>query len=98
MQRRLDPETGANKPFENVSCQGRIQNFFQGGDTNFRHFFKRIFFGRCSIKHLSLGNKNDSRESGGMLPRKNFENLHTEMAILVLFERFLRKVCHVFGP
>ena len=44
MQKRLDPETGVNKPFENISCQGRIQNFFQGGGTNFRHFFKRNFF------------------------------------------------------
>ena len=33
-----------------------------------------------------------------MLPRKNFENLHTAMAILVLFKQFLRKVCHTFGP
>ena len=33
-----------------------------------------------------------------MLPRKNFENLRTEMAVLVLFEQFLRKVCHIFGP
>ena len=33
-----------------------------------------------------------------MLSRKIFENLHTAMAILVLFEQFLRKVCHIFGP
>ena len=33
-----------------------------------------------------------------MLPRKNFENLHIAMAILVLFEQFLRKVCPIFGP
>ena len=32
-----------------------------------------------------------------MLPRKNFENLHTAMAILVLFEQVLGKVCHNFG-
>ena len=30
-----------------------------------------------------------------MLPRKIFENLHTAMAILVLFKQFLRKVCHI---
>ena len=31
--------------------------------------------------------------SGGMLPRKIFENLHAVMAILVLFEQFSRKFC-----
>ena len=29
--RRLDPEKGVNKLFENVLCKGRIQNFFRGG-------------------------------------------------------------------
>ena len=49
MQRRLDTETGANKPFENVSCQG----LFQGKVTNFRHFFKRsFFFGKVNFKQL----------------------------------------------
>ena len=33
-----------------------------------------------------------------MLPRKNFENLHTEMAIVVLFEQFLRKICYILDP
>ena len=28
-----------------------------------------------------------------MLPRKNFENLHAVMAILVLFEQFSSKFC-----
>ena len=32
-------------------------------------------------------------ESEGMLIRKIFENLHTVMAILVLFEQFSGKVC-----
>ena len=31
-----------------------------------------------------------------MLPRKNFEKLHTVMAILVLFKQFLEKVYHIF--
>ena len=66
MQRRLDPETIVNKHFENVSCQGRIQNFFKGRDPIFHHFFKRIFFGRYNSKQL-LSTKNDSR---GILPRK----------------------------
>ena len=33
-----------------------------------------------------------------MLPRKNFENLHTVMAILVFFEQFSGKVCSCFWP
>ena len=30
MQRRLNSETGVNRLFESVSCQGRIQKFFEG--------------------------------------------------------------------
>ena len=33
-----------------------------------------------------------------MLPRKIFENLHTVMIILGLFERFSGKVCSYFWP
>ena len=67
--------------------RGVFRTFFQGGSTNFRHFFKRSFFS-AEIILRNLNNKNDSRPrgSGGMLPRKNFENLHTAMAIWVLFE------------
>ena len=36
--------------------------------------------------------------SGGMLPRKIFENLHTVVAILALFEQFLGKFCLNFLP
>ena len=36
--------------------------------------------------------------SRGMLPRKFFENLHTVVAILALFEQFLRKFCVNFLP
>ena len=84
MQRRLDPETS-----------GRIQTFFKGGAPIFVTF-KRSF--SRDLVSSNLSTKNNSRGSGGMLPRKNFENLHTAMAILVLFEQFLRKVCHIFGP
>ena len=71
MQRRLDPETGVNKPFENVSCQGRIQNFFffREGAPIFVTFSNVVFFGRFNFKQL-LCTKNDSRGSEGMLPRK----------------------------
>ena len=33
-----------------------------------------------------------------MLPRKIFKNLHTAVAILVLFEQFIRKFCLNFLP
>ena len=33
-----------------------------------------------------------------MLPRKTFETLHAEVAILVLFEQFLGKFCSNFLP
>ena len=44
MQRRLNSETGADKPFENASCQGRIQKFFKGEGIKFDHFFQAYFF------------------------------------------------------
>ena len=33
-----------------------------------------------------------------MFPQKNFQNLHTAMAILVLFKQILGKARHIFGP
>ena len=78
---------GANKPFENVSCQGRIQNFFQGEDTKFRHFFMRSF-SPAELILSNLSNKNESKGSEGMLPRKIFVILHTAMVILVLLNKF----------
>ena len=96
MQKRLDPETKINKLFENVFMSGAYSEFFQGGGTNFRHFSSVCFLTDLILSYLS--NKNDSRGSGGMFSRKFFENLHTAMTILVLFEQFLGKVCHIFGP
>ena len=78
-------------------CQGRIQKFFQGGGTNFRHFLKFSFFSADLILSNS-STKNDSRGVRGHALPKIFENLHIAMAILVLFEQFLKKVCHIFGP
>ena len=66
------------------------------GASIFVTFFNRIFPAELFLSNLSV--KNDSRGSGGMLPLKIFENLHTVMAILVRFEQFLRKVCNIFGP
>ena len=52
MQRRLDPETGVNKPFEDVSMSGAYSEFFQGGGINFRHFSSVVFFDRFNFKQL----------------------------------------------
>ena len=76
---------------------GAYSEFFEGEGINFRHFFQaQVFPAELFLSNLSA--KNDSRGSGGMLPRKIFENLLTAMTILVLFEQFLRKFCHIFGP
>ena len=59
MQKRVNPETGVNKPFENVFMSGANSDIFQGGGTNFCHF-SSIFF--LTDKILSnLSDKNDSR-------------------------------------
>ena len=59
--------------------------------------FSSVFF-PAELFLSNLNAKNDSKGSGGMLPWKIFKNLQTAMAILVLFEQFLRKVYHIFGP
>ena len=82
-------------PFENVSFQGRFEIFFQGGGTNFCHFFPAQFF-PAELILRNLSNKITLGESGGMLPRKLFKNLRTAMVILVLFEQFSGKVCLYF--
>ena len=75
------------------SCRGHVQNFFQEGGTNFRHFSSVIFSTGLILSNLN--NKNDSR-GVRRLPREIVTNLQTAMAILVIFEQFLRKVCHIF--
>ena len=78
---------------------GAYSQFFsgRGRPTNFRHFFKSSFFAADLILS-NLSTKNNFRRSGGMLPWKIFEILHTAMAILVRFEQFLKKVCSYFWP
>ena len=73
------------------SCLRRIQKFFRKRKLNFNIFSSPVFSGKIILKHIE--NKKDSRGSGGMLPRKVFENLHTVVAILVLFEQFSDKFC-----
>ena len=93
MPRRLDPETGVNKPFENVLYQGAYSEFlfFQGGGApNFVTFLSVVCFGKVNFKLFKyqkrLWGGGGGGGSGGMLSRKIFENLHTIMAILELFE------------
>ena len=71
MQSCLDLETGVNKPFKNVSCQRRFQNFFQEGAPvfGFATFSSIIFFGDLILSNLST--KNDSRGvQGHATPQK----------------------------
>ena len=83
------PKKGVNRPF--VKCFhecGVFRNFFQRGGIKFRHIFKRIFFRQNYSIVKRFENKKGFRGSGNMLTRKSFENLHTVVAILVLFENF----------
>ena len=57
---------------------GAYSEFFSGRGHQISSLFQaQIFPGRVILNNLS--NKNDFRGSGGMLPRKIFENLHTVM-------------------
>ena len=47
--RRLDPEKGVNKLFENVLCKWRIQNVFQGDG---RGAYFDIFSGRVTSRQI----------------------------------------------
>ena len=75
--------------------RGVFRIFFREGAPIFVTFSSVVFSTDLILSNLS--NKNVSRGCGSMLTRKIFENLHTAMAIFVLFEQFLRKVCHIFG-
>ena len=70
MQRRLDPETGVNKFFENASCQGRIQNFFQKGAPIFVTYSSAVFSAELILRKLS--NKNDSGKVRVHAPPETF--------------------------
>ena len=50
-----------------------------------------VFFGRVILKHIE--NEKGSMGARGHAPQKIFENLHTVVAILVLFEKILGKFC-----
>ena len=78
------------------ATSGAYSEFFLGRDQ-FLLLFQAYFFPAGLILN-NLSTKNDSREVQSMLPRKFVENLHTVMAVLVLFEQFLGKVCSYFWP
>ena len=71
MQRRLDPETGVNKPFENVFLSGAYSEFFLKRGINFGHFFKRSFFS-AELILSNINTKNDSRGVRGHAAPENF--------------------------
>ena len=77
MQRRLDPETGVNNLLKMFHVRGVFRIFFRKGAPIFVTFSSVLFPVDSILSNLS--SKNDSRGSGSMLPRKNFENLHTAM-------------------
>ena len=78
--------------------RGIIRIFFRGGGGApiFVTFSSVVFLVDLILSNVS--NKNDSRGIQGHAAPEVFENLLTAMAMLVLFEQFLRKVCHIFGP
>ena len=57
-----------------------------------------MYFFPAELVLSNLSIKNDSEGSGGMLPRKIFESLHTVMAVLVLFGQFSGKISSYFWP
>ena len=70
---------------------GLFRGIFREGALNFDIFSSVVFCGRIILNHIE--NKKGSGGFGGMLLRKIFKNLHTVVAILVLFEQFLGKFC-----
>ena len=61
------------------------------GTPNFNIFLSAVFTGRINLKEVEEPKKG-SRVSGGMLPRKIFENSRTVMTILVHFEQISGKL------
>ena len=70
-----------------------VRNFERGGGHNFHLYFKRTV---NIFRQNKFEAKKSSWGSGGMLPRKIFENLHAVMAILVLLNDFQAKFVPTF--
>ena len=74
---------------------GVNSEIFSGRGHQISSLFQAYFFPEeLSLNNLS--NKHDFWGLRGPTPRKFFENLHTDMAILVLFEQFSGKFCVCF--
>ena len=94
----LNPKKSVNKPFlENVLVY--IQNFLAAKFDIFKRIFSsKVEFEANKETKMILGGSEANEEtkmilgSGGMLPQKIFENLHTVMGILALFGQFVTQV------
>ena len=82
----LNPKKSVNK-LKNVSMIAK-GIYSELSSTKFLTFFKRIFSGKVKFE-ANRETKMILGGSGGMLPRKIFQNLHTVMGILALFEQFV---------
>ena len=82
------------KPFENVSCQGVCRIFFREGAPIFVTFSSVVFSADLILSNLRT--KNDFRGIRGHAYQKIFENLHTAMAILVLFSTIFKESLSTF--
>ena len=87
--------------------RGIFRTFFREEAPIFVTFQVQFFSTDLILNYLST--KNVIRGVQGHAPRNIFENMHTAMVILVLFERFFRKVmnfwerffgkvCYIFSP
>ena len=76
---------------------GAYSEFFSVRGHQISSLFQaQSFPGRVILSNLVT--KTALGGSGVMLPREIFENLHTVMVILALFEQFSDKVCSYFWP
>ena len=69
-----------------------LRIFFRKEALKFAVFSSVVFQAELLRSTLRIKRK-CSRGVRGMLPREIFENLHTVVAILALFEQFLGKFC-----
>ena len=55
MQKRLEPEMGVNKIFENVFMSGAYTEIFSGSGHQFSSLFNRrlVFFDRFNLSNLA---------------------------------------------
>ena len=87
------PKKSVKSPLKVFSCLRRIEEFFSGkGHSKLPCFQAFCFSGKIILKHVE--NEKGFRGVRGHAPPENFENLHTIVAILALFEQFFK----IFSP